>query len=221
MSPLLINQLQLNGTEVSIWQIALNAPADDQLLSPDEIARADRLIMPVKRQQFIAARAGLRVILGNYTGSPPESLIFGYQARGKPYLRGSYSCEFSLSHSGDTALVAVAQHPVGIDIEREQPLSTMMHMAQITFSPQEQADWIALPVECQSHAFYQTWTRKEALMKAHGDGFKLAKTFSIPVTEQPQTIKLGRWMIADISLVPEFIGAVAVGHAPLLKSILG
>lgn len=218
MNPLLIDQLQLNGSEVSIWQIDLDVPADARLLSPDEHARADRLVIPAKRQRFIAARAGLRLIMGSFTGTPPESLIFGYQAHGKPYLCGGYACEFNLAHSHDRALVAVAHHEVGIDIEREQPLASMMPMAQIVFSPQEQADWMALPVESQARAFYRTWTRKEALMKAEGGGFKLAQTFTIPVTEQSQVITSGNWIISDISPTAGFIAAVALGHTPHMES---
>ncbi len=214
MNPLLIDQLQLNGSEVFIWQIDLDSPADVRILSADERTRADRLVISAKRQRFMAARAGLRLILSNYTGTPPESLSFGYQAQGKPYLCGGHACEFNLAHSHDRALVAVAHHAVGIDIEREQSLATMMQMAQIAFSPQEQADWMALPGECQPRAFYRTWTRKEALMKAQGDGFKLAQTFTIPVLEQPSIITLGNWVISDISLTAGFIAAVAVDHAP-------
>jgi 4'-phosphopantetheinyl transferase len=208
--PLRINHVQLNGTEVHLWEVDLSTAGDARMLAPDERARADRLLIPDKRQQFIAARAGLRHILSEYTGSPPETLILGTRTHGKPFICDDSGWEFNLAHSDDTALVAVALRPVGIDLERERPLSGLQLMAQIAFSPQEQADLSELSTEYRSRAFFRTWTRKEALLKGHGAGFRLAHTFSLPVTEQPQTITVGHWMIADIEMRPGFVAALAV-----------
>lgn len=214
--------LRLDGIPVRIWRIDLAAPADERLLSADERARADRLVIPIKRQRFIAARAGLRLILEDVTGTPPDALIFCTHAHGKPYLCGHHTPEFNLAHADDTALVAVAETPVGIDIEHERPLTSMLHMTQIAFSPQEQSNWLALPAERQTEAFYRTWTRKEALMKAHGDGFRLSQTFSIPVTDQPQTITVDGWTVRDIPLELGWVAALAtLPPNPLSKSWLG
>lgn len=209
-----IDRLQLNGAEIRLWQVDLNAPAEARLLSPDERARAERLLIPEKRRRCIAARAGLRLILGEVAGSPPESLILGAHPDGKPFLDDESGWEFNLAHSGDTALVAVARRPVGIDLERERPLNGVKHMAEIAFSPQEQTEFSQLPAECQHVAFFRTWTRKEALLKGDGAGFRLAHTFSLPVTDQPLTITAGHWMITDIKAPPGFVAALAV-HDPL------
>lgn len=214
MFPVLIDQLSINDTEVYLWILDLCIAGDDRILSPDERARADRLLIPKKRQQFIAARTGLRQILAEFTGSPPDTLIFGMQAHGKPYLRDESGWEFNLAHSEDTALVAVALRPVGIDLERERPLAGMQHMAQIAFSPQEQADLSELSAEYQSRAFFRTWTRKEALLKGYGAGFRMAHAFSLPVTESPQTITIGSWKITDIETRSGFVAALAV-NGPL------
>lgn len=210
MLPVLIDQLPINGTEVYLWLLDLRTVGDERILSPDERARADRLLIPKKRQQFMAARTGLRQILTEFTGTPPETLIFGTQAHGKPYLGDESGWEFNLAHSDDTALVAVALHPVGIDLERERPLSGMQQMAQIAFSPQEQADLSELSTECQARTFFRMWTRKEALLKGHGAGFRLAHAFSLPVTELPQPITVGSWKITDIETLPGFVAALAV-----------
>ena len=210
MTPHQFDRLHVHGTEVRLWQVDLNAPAEAGLLSSDERERAERLLIPEKRRQFIAARAGLRQILGVVTGRPPEFLIFGVQADGKPFLEDASGWEFNLAHSDDAALVAVARSPVGIDLERERPLSGMAHMAEIAFSPQEQAELNQLPADDQQRAFFRTWTRKEALLKGYGTGFRLAHTFSLPVSDQPLTIAIGPWMITDLETRPGFFAALAI-----------
>ena len=217
MVPTLINTLQLDGTEVRIWHYDLSVPSNATLLSPDEHARAARLVIPDKRRRFIAARVGLRLLLGGVTNRPPEALAFGYGADGKPYLVDAPWCEFNLAHSADFALVAVAGRAVGVDIEQFRALPSWSEMAQIAFSAQEQAELHALPVEQRVTAFFRTWTRKEALMKAQGGGFKLAKTFSLPVNDTAEIIRLDGWSIYDLTLPDNMIAAIALktGDAPL------
>jgi len=214
MLPELIRTLHFDGTEVALWQYDLSATVSDEVLSPDEHARAARLIIPDKRRRFVAARVGLRLILGLATQRRPDALAFGYGASGKPYLVDAPWCEFNLAHSADVALVAVSQRPVGVDIEQVRPLPSLSEMAQIAFSPEEQTQLHALDVEQRVSAFFRTWTRKEALMKAHGAGFKLAKTFSFPVNNKAEIIPLDGWIIYDFDLPDGIIGAiaVAVGH---------
>jgi len=209
MSPALIRTVQLDETQVALWQCDLSAPVSHEVLSSDEHIRAARLIIPDKRRRFVAARVGLRLILGLATQCRPEALVFGYGAHGKPYLVDAPWCEFNLAHSADVALVAVSQRPVGVDIEQSRPLSTLAQMAQIAFSAQEQTELDALPVEQRVSAFFRTWTRKEALMKAHGAGFKLAKTFSLPVSHNAEIIRLDGWLIYDLNLADNMIVAIA------------
>ena len=211
--PRLIDQRTIHGVEVHLWLLDLREATDAELLSPDERKRADRLLIADKRRQFVAARAGLRRILGGYTGRPPEALTFAAQADGKPFLVDESGWEFNLTHSEDSALVAVAHRQVGIDLERERPLPDLQHMAEIAFSPQEQADLRALPAEVRPRAFFRTWTRKEALLKGHGGGFRLAHTFSLPVTDQPLTMTVGHWLITDVEIGPAFVAALAVDGA--------
>jgi 4'-phosphopantetheinyl transferase len=197
-------------TDALIWHFRLDEQADENLLSPNERQRADRLLIPQKRQHFIAARVGLRLILSQQTSIPPQDLIFAYQPQGKPYLVGMESVYFNLSHADDLAVVAVADRPVGIDVERERPLSSMAQMMEIAFSPAEQAAVDHLPSDSQTRAFYRTWTRKEALMKGHGEGFKLAHTFTLPLADLSPTIHLDGWTIHDLQTPSGFVAALAL-----------
>jgi 4'-phosphopantetheinyl transferase len=210
ISPILLSTLQLDGVEVALWQCDLSASVSDEVLSLDERARAARLVIPDKQRRFIAARVGLRLILGTVTQANPGAIVFGYGTDGKPYLPNLPWCEFNLTHSSDVALVAISHRPVGVDIEQERPVPMLKEMMGIAFSAQEQAELIALPVEQQVSAFFRTWTRKEALMKAHGAGFKLAKSYSFPVNTNLETRYLDGWAIHDLDLPDGIIGAVAV-----------
>jgi 4'-phosphopantetheinyl transferase len=205
-----LTKLPLADTDVLIWHYRLDALADETLLSSDERQRADRLLMPQKRQHFIAARVGLRLILSQQTGVAPQDLTFAYRPHGKPYLVGWESLEFNLSHADDLALLVVADRPVGIDVERERPLTSMAQMMEIAFSPAEQAAIYQLPHEDQQHAFYRTWTRKEALMKGRGEGFKLAHTFTLPVADLAPTLSIDGWTIHDLQPPSGFVAALAL-----------
>ena len=128
---------------VDVWSISL-APAmspstrPNDVLSPAEIARAERFVQPKHRQRFITARTALREILGSYLGLPPAAISFRINAHGKPYLDpGPTVLQFNLSHSGDWALCAVTTAgEVGIDIERVRRRSQVhrLTIAQRFFS---------------------------------------------------------------------------------------
>lgn len=193
-----------------IWHFRLDEPADETLLAPDERQRADRLLIPQKRQHLIAARVGLRLILSQQTGMPPQDLTFAYHPQGKPYLVGMESVHFNLSHADDLALIVVADRPVGIDVERQRPLTAIAQMMEIAFSPAEQAAVYQLPLASQEHAFYRTWTRKEALMKGRGEGFKLAHTFTLPVADPSPTLHLDGWTLHDLQPPSGFVAALAL-----------
>jgi 4'-phosphopantetheinyl transferase len=208
-----VNAHTPSNSDIHIWQIDLTLPADDSSLSPEERTRAERVIIQEKRRQFVAARYGLRAILSRYVGIPPQDLIFAYHTHGKPFLVGNATIEFNLAHSGDLALVAVARQPVGVDLEQIHPLPSMAQMAQIAFTPEELRALYDLPPQRRLCAFYRIWTRKEALMKAQGDGFRRARNFNVPVTHPQQTIELDGWAVYDIPHLPGFIAAVATRQA--------
>lgn len=209
---------------IHLWQLDLALPGDAALLSPDEQARAARLIAPARRQQFIAARAGLRRLLGAYTGIAPAALTFVYGDEGKPALaepaplaafglHESGTLHFNLAHSGDIALVGLARRPLGIDLETIRPLAALDQMAPMIFSAQEQAALAALPSAQQLGAFFRGWARKEALMKADGGGFKRAASFSLPLasftTETPLLAQVAGWQLCDLALGEAFAAALA------------
>jgi 4'-phosphopantetheinyl transferase len=166
---------------IDIWTIDLRRMADDAVLSDYERARAARLVMPDARRRFVAARAGLREILAQITGIDAAALAIATGQYGKPFLIGMADApHFNLAHSGDLALVAVSDRPVGVDLEQVRPLANMAQMADMSFTDEERAVLWSLDEAARTAAFFRLWTRKEAVMKAHGAGFRLAKLFSVP-----------------------------------------
>lgn len=100
------------------------------------------------------------------------NLVYGL--RGKPSLAPSYggeSIRFNVSHSNELALYAMTNHrEVGVDIEFMRPLDEVESIARRFFSTREQAILRSLPAHLKQQGFYNCWTRKEAYIKATGEG---------------------------------------------------
>lgn len=200
---------------VHVWQSALDVPAArlDALhthLTPDEVARAERYRFVAPGRRFVAARGLLREILGAYLDVAPAELRFQQNAWGKPLLaQPRDALQFNLAHTDDLLLVAVtADRAVGIDVERVRPVQNLDGLVARTFSPTERAAFHALPRSQRLEAFFATWTRKEAYMKARGLGFRLPLgAFDVTVAPDapPQVLAdwhsrggRGGWMLCDI-----------------------
>jgi 4'-phosphopantetheinyl transferase len=169
----------LAGDEVHVWRASLTPPEGqilrlEQTLDSDERNRADRFYFPKDRVAFVVSRGVLRSLLGRYLGAPPAEIQFAYNARGKPACRcdaGPSPLCFNLSHSGQLALYAVARgREVGVDVERNRPLSDFRQIAHRYFSEQETQTLRSLPTDQQEQAFFNCWTRKEAYIKGRGEG---------------------------------------------------
>jgi len=170
--------LDLAEDEIHVWRAELDLPADAVerlagLLSPDERTRAARFLLARVRTRFVVGRGLLRTILARYAGCAPERLRFTYGARGKPALAGSdgTGLSFNVSHSDGCALFAVARgREVGVDVERLRPMPRAERIAERFFSRPERTALREVPPERRVEAFFTCWTRKEAYIKARGDG---------------------------------------------------
>jgi 4'-phosphopantetheinyl transferase len=224
----------------------------EHTLAPDELARANRFHFPQDRARFVVTRGALREILGQYLGLTPEQVRFGYGPVGKPVLavgggageresgrageqgnggageRGNggveVSLEFNLAHSGRLALFAVARgRRVGVDVEQIRPNVACEKLAVRFFAPEEQAQLLALPADLRIEAFFACWTRKEAFVKARGEGLALGlDQFAVSVAPGEPAVLLraafdpdeaSRWTILALSPAPGYTAALAVeGH---------
>lgn len=148
-------------------------PKSLDCLSEDERARAARFRFEADRWAFSAAHAGLRALLGSMTGRPPGALRFAAGAYGKPVLHDEDippKIQFSLSHTSGCVAVAVANHAVGLDVERRSTLPDLMDVAKTSFGAEAQAALARCAGDGRTALFYRYWTLGEAFIKATGEG---------------------------------------------------
>lgn len=227
----------LGYDEVHVWRARLNLNRSllcqlREILSPDERQRADRYHFQRDREHFVAARGVLRDVLSRYTGAPPESLRFSYSEFGKPSLICDESGEapfFNISHSDDVAIYAVTSaREVGVDIEKVREDFAGLDIAERFFSINEVAALRALPHAERAGAFFDCWTRKEAYIKARGEGLSCPlHLFTVSLApgrpaallhtdDDPQDA--ARWSMVDLYPEEGFRAALAVkGETPTIR----
>ena len=212
-----------------MWQAALDVPAAQahaltEVLSADEWERAHRFVIERDRRRFIVCRGVLRSILGRYLGAVPSSLRFRYSPHGKPALSsvsGEHPLRFSVSHAEDTALYGVTlQRGIGVDIESVRAEFAGDDIAERVFSRREILALRTLSPADRPQAFFRCWTRKEAYIKARGEGFSLPLSrFDVSifpdepaallsVSDDPQ--ETARWSLRDLPAGPGYVAAIAV-----------
>jgi 4'-phosphopantetheinyl transferase len=150
----------------------------------------------------------------------PAEIVFQYGARGKPGIAGA-SIHFNASHSGDWAAYAVARTPlIGIDIEMIRPIPDMEQLAHRTFSDGEAAELQKIDTLRRQEGFYNCWTRKEAYVKAIGDGLH-APLDGFQVTLSPghpaalvaidgSKAKAAEWTMFDLKVESGYAGAIVI-----------
>ena len=145
--------------DVDVWLVSLDSEGNN-ILSPHEQERAARFRFETDRRRWTRARSALRVILADCTGIPAPEVRFVIGKYGKPALENGGGIEFSVSHSGEWAMVAVTRGvPVGVDIER---IREGTDMAALLARLGERD----LPDTAQD--LFRAWTRREAMTKALG-----------------------------------------------------
>jgi 4'-phosphopantetheinyl transferase len=220
------NRLALKAHEIHIWRITLDQ-SDwlgehlRQWLAPDEWARADRFHFDHDRARFIVMRGALRSILGGYLGTEPSQLQFVYGPHGKPALATSCGqlC-FNVSHSERLGLCAISRHSeIGVDLEYVHSVAEAELIAERFFSSQEKAMLQSLPVNQRQAAFFNCWTRKEAFIKAIGEGLSHPlNQFDVAVVpgDPARFLSIGgdaqearRWSLYHLSPGEGYTGALA------------
>ncbi|HTF63397.1 MAG TPA: 4'-phosphopantetheinyl transferase superfamily protein [Edaphobacter sp.] len=218
-------QFELEDDAIHLWAIPIESPRSIvaqfyTLLSSEERTRAARFQFEYLEQSFILARGVLRVLLGRYLSVQPRSIQFLYGPKGKPALAEAGWLRFNMSHSGRFALLGFAKDcEIGVDIERIRPLSDFHEIANQFFSPEEASELISLPVDQHERAFYLCWTRKEAYIKAIGDGlavplssFRVTLDPSKPARfvhlNQDRTVAAS-WTLTDVKLFDPYVAAIA------------
>lgn len=226
------SDVRIKHDEVHVWRAGLDIPAAQlaglrETLAGDEVTRAERFFFERDRAHFVAARGMLRALLSRYVGMAPHDLHFAYGARGKPALinqAGQLDVRFNLAHSHGRALYAIATgREVGVDLEYIRADVAGEQIAQRFFAPQEYAALQMLPASERQRAFFACWTRKEAYIKARGDGLAHAlDQFAVSMTPDPAVTltatgvaaqEVARWSLHGLGVAVDYAAALAVeGH---------
>jgi len=201
----------------------------ETLLSDSERGKAGAFRFAKDRDRYVIRHGLLRLILRRYVGQPAAEIQFQYGKHGKPeiILERNGPLFFNASDSGNIAVWAVTPAcPVGVDIESIQPISDARGVARHFFVERETATLEALPADAQLAAFYSCWTRKEALLKATGEGIteSLKKVEVTVAPDDPPGVasisgdaQAGReWQLQPFSPASGYLGCLAYRNAPLL-----
>lgn len=223
------NPHALAENEVHAWAARLDVSTEvlknlRASLCPAELERAARFRFECHRNRFIAGRGLLRALLAFYLGRDPASLAFAYGPNGKPALADAQEARrlrFNMAHSEDLVLFAVTGlGDVGIDVERVRVLEDAEELVSRFFSPAEALTFRDLPAAAKPSAFFNLWTRKEAWLKATGQGIANSLhrvEVSFLAGDPAGLVRLpadlgnqGDWFMQELTPATGFTGALAV-----------
>lgn len=215
----------LEGDRVHVWRANLDLSTEQieslsEILSTDELARAKKFRFPRHRRRFIAARATLRQLLGNYLQTKPSKVAFAYSDRGKPFLADSHedSClQFNVSHSQEYALIGFTfNRLIGVDVEYLRPMPDAEQIAQRFFTAREFS--LVQNAALKDRLFFQLWTAKEAYLKAIGTGLS-GMLDRVEITLDPTQVLLligqdrvaaANWSLYFCTPATDYLAAIAV-----------
>ena len=221
------HRFSLGEDEVHLFRVELTdyrmvRGQGPETLDRQEQARAARFYRARDRQRWTMARVALKSILARILEREAGSLSFEYGPQGKPFLPGTRLC-FNLSHAHEMALVAVAwQRELGIDVEWNHRTVEVAPLARRFLSASEQSALFAKPLQEQHAAFLRLWTRKEAFIKAIGQGLSLPlDCFDVSLDQPPRllAIRAGEWAsqvwrFEHLAPAPDYVGAVVAAGSP-------
>jgi 4'-phosphopantetheinyl transferase len=221
--------LILSNDDVHLWRAKLDQSDKcvkqlTQILSDDELRRAERFRFDKDRKYFIVTRGILRIILSHYLSVKSDQLQFGYSTYGKPYLAvksNGNKIYFNLSRSHNLALCAFTRsHQIGVDIEYIRPITKADQIVARFFSAHEHAMWQQIPKDQKQEAFFHIWASKEAYIKARGEGLSMhLDQFDVSFAPGRPTALLiasrtsgesSRWLLRTLQPGPDYVAALVV-----------
>lgn len=219
----------LGAEEVHVWLAHLpsqraHAQRFTEVLSPHELERAGRFRFEALRERAHFTRGILRLLLSRYLELSPREIAFTENVHGKPALAHppASGLFFNMSHSGEYAAWAITRvGEVGVDIEQaREDVSRLDDIARRYFAPGEQKQLSALPKSEQTRGFFEFWTRKEAFVKARGDGlFSGLDQFEVSLADarllsiNSSLEDAAQWWMSTLPSLPGYAGAVVVKAA--------
>ncbi|MGI8959007.1 MAG: 4'-phosphopantetheinyl transferase family protein [Bryobacteraceae bacterium] len=216
---------RLCGSDVHVWVVSLEAsPWSLQelfsTLSSDEKNRAESFRFEHLKARYCASRGLLRFFLGAYLAMVPRDIEFSYGNWGKPSVAGFDSFSFNVAHSENVTVYAFAFGcDLGIDVERIRKMKDIDAIARHFFCSEEAADLDNVELSKRLDAFFACWTRKEAYIKATGEGLSASlDTFRVALrpSQVPcfvhingSTSQAQSWSLHNLRPSDGYVGALA------------
>ena len=220
----------LGPRAVHVWRFDLDAAASEPVpdcLSPSEVATANTFRFARDHDRYVAGRGALRNVLARSLECAPSVVPLMANANGKPELHAGpgRGLAFNLSHSHECCLLAVGcVGALGIDVELVRHDLAVCEIAATYFAPGERLAFLGAPSEIDVRRFFSCWARKEAYLKARGEGLtRSLSSFEISTSldgaalfsDQLDPQASSRWTLEDIGLGPRFAAALAVAGTDL------
>ena len=219
----------LTDATVQVWSAGLDRSVQEQqsfaaVLAPDERQRAARFHFERDRNHFVVSRGLLRTILGRYLRIDTREVHFSYGSHGKPALVAPPDrapLRFNVSHThGEVLLAFTSRRELGVDIEQIRTIEDAAMIAERFFSAQENVVFRALDPQVRDQAFFNCWTRKEAYIKARGEGLSLPlDQFDVTfapgdparlLATRPDPTEARRWTLVSLTPAAGYIAALCV-----------
>lgn len=185
----------------------------ENILSKDELLKANRFLHSKDRASFVSRRATLRILLSRYTDIPPSEIDFISGKNKKPEIRSELNkIRFNVSHSGELILIAISDTEIGVDIER---IETSFNYSDILINSFSEEEITCIEQIADSREFFfRLWSRKEALCKASSKGLD-DDLKDIPSLDGCHTINEdliglnGNWQLKSFNIDQEYMGSIA------------
>ncbi|ADG93868.1 4'-phosphopantetheinyl transferase [Arcobacter nitrofigilis DSM 7299] len=210
----------LFNNNVHIWKIEIDKISEDiykysELLTPDELNRANKYRISNKKKAYITTRITLKILLKYYLDNDSYSITLYKNNYGKIYIKGS-NLYFNISHSTDMSIITFSRNnEIGIDLENMNCDSNIIDISTRYFTKRERL-WIKnLALEKQKEAFIYCWVRKEAYIKALGLGLSIPldsfhvipqNTKEIPI----DNFQIKEWFLYPLNISTQYLGAMCI-----------
>ena len=225
----------MRSDECHVWWAALTQGADwhTRLLDATESARRGSYVRAADRDRFTVGVTLTRLVLGAHLGVRPDRVPLDRtcphcaRPHGRPRLAADSSLDFSVSHSGDVVGLAIATsvaaggatRRVGLDVELIDGATADDAPADLVLSASERLSYDHLDAAARPTAFFRYWVRKEALLKATGDGLRVPMT-QLTMSAPGQPPRLAEWRgrpgypalvsMHDLVATPGYLAALAL-----------
>ena len=206
-------------SSADVWAVRIDACDPRFFLShllPDEARQIERYRNSADRQRSAVGKVMTRMILASRIGVLAGEVEIGRQPFGKPVVVCSSEPrpQVNVSHSGGLVVIAVADAPVGVDVEEIRPIPQLDSLLRDALSPEEGTHVRAS--DDPDLEFFRIWTAKESYLKATGEGIRALPDVSLTHLSSPVRrllrgeVAASGWALQPFCPAPGHVASVCV-----------